>query len=93
MNNRLNSDEIIKLLDQLIGPVEAVGDSRTDEYIKENLLIMINVADWMLDCIDESSLTANRPEWSMKEIGNIALAAIKTWKERLEGIVDEWNEV
>ena len=88
MNNRLNSDEIIKLLDQLIGPVEAVGDSRIDEDIKDNLCTMIYVVDWMIDCIDESSLTANRPEWSMKEIGNIALAAMKTWKEHLEGILE-----
>lgn len=82
----LKSEEVIKILERIIGPVEAVGESHTDRKIKDNLLMMIDIGDWCLYNIQQSSKTAGRPEASMNEIGSIALEAIKEWKEYLDRI-------
>lgn len=66
---KLTSDEIIKVLDMLIGPVEAYGDSAIDKTRKENLENLLDITDWCLDQIWYSSMAADRKEASMVEIG------------------------
>ena len=46
---KLDSGEIIKLLDTLIGETEAVGVTGYDEKIEKNLMTLIDVADWCID--------------------------------------------
>ena len=53
--NKLNSNEIINLLEILIGQTEAVGDSAQDDKIEENLMTLIDVTNWCLDGIMQSS--------------------------------------
>ena len=83
MMEKLESGEIIKLLDNLIGRTEAVGDTRIDEKIEENLMTLIDVANWCIDGVAQSSETKNRPEWSMRRIGERAFKALLDWKEWL----------
>lgn len=80
---RLNSGEIIKLLDNLIGSTEAVGDSWADEKIEENLVTLIDVANWCIDGVAQSSETKNRSELSMRRIGERAFCTLLDWKEWL----------
>lgn len=79
----LNSSEIIKLLDNLIGGTEAVGDSWADEKIEKNLMTLIDVASWCIDGVAQSSETKNRTEWSMRRIGERAFGALLDWKDWL----------
>ena len=88
MNNKFDSVEIIKLLDQLIGSVEAVGESHTDRYINDNLDVMIDVGEWILDRIEISSRTAGRPEASMNEIGTKAKNTLMYWRDFLERSIE-----
>lgn len=85
---KLNSNEIINLLDNLIGQTEAVGDSALDEQVEKNLMILIDVTNWCLDGIMQSSETCGKVEYSMHLVGwraKCALADYLKWlKERVE---------
>ena len=80
---KLDSGEIIKLLENLIGRTEAVGDTLTDERIEDNLMTLIDVANWCIDGVAQSSETKNRTESSMRRIGERAFGALLEWKEWL----------
>ena len=80
---KLDSGEIIKLLDNLIGDTEAVGDTWADEKIEKNLKTLIDVANWCIDGVAQSSETKNRAERSMRKIGERAFGALLDWKEWL----------
>ena len=81
MADKMNSHEIIKLLDNLIGPVEAYGDSATDKRVMENLKTLIDVTNWCLDGVNQSSWTRHRPEKSMREIGETAFSALMEYED------------
>ncbi len=87
---KLDSSEIIKLLGILIGGTEAVGDTWADEKIEKNLMTLIDVANWCIDGVAQSSETKNRTEWTMRLIGERAFGALLDWKKWLaERIGDE----
>lgn len=83
---KLNSQEIIKLLDNLIGATEAVGDTWADEKSEENLKVLIDVTNWCLDGVFQSSETCGRAENSMQKVGWIAKSALFEWEQWLEGL-------
>lgn len=45
----LHADEIIRILDVLIGGTEPVGDEAVDEQREENLKTLIDVTNWCLE--------------------------------------------
>ena len=47
----MTGEEIIRVLDKLIGEVEAVGDSYEDAKRLQNLNALIEVMDWCLDTL------------------------------------------
>ena len=74
---RLKSNEIIKVLEVLIGEVEAVGESNADERRLENLKTLIDVTDWCLDGLELAMESGNgRFEASMQEISDTAKRAL-----------------
>lgn len=83
MSEKLNSTEIINLLENLIGPIKAIGDSAIDAEIMKNLKTLIGVIDWCLDAVRQSACTRRRPEHSMRVIGETANAALNEWQEWL----------
>ena len=85
----LDSQEIIKVLDNLIGSVEAVGETNTDNKRLERLKVLIDVTNWCLDGVQFASETCGRPEHSMHEIGWTAACALDEWQKWLEEINNE----
>ncbi len=83
MKQKLTSEEIIKVLDTLIGPTEAIGDSAADHVIEHNLMTLIDVVNWCLDGISYSASTRHRFEKSMRDIGERAFSAMDEWREWL----------
>lgn len=83
------SKEIIKLLDTLIGKVEAVGESNEDEKRLDNLKALIDVTNWCLDGLEFAMESGKgRFEVSMQEISHTAKRALveyKTWLNELLG--------
>ena len=84
-----NSQEIIKVLGALIGSTEAVGDSWTDEKIEKNLMTLIDVTNWCLDGVYQSSSTRDRIEYSMRIVGSRAYEALFDYKKWLDEVLDE----
>ena len=89
---RLNSGEIINLLENLIGGVRACGETYTDQKIMNNLKTLIDVVDWGLDEVRFSSETMGRVEGSMHDIGFHARSALMEWHRRLGEILEEVEE-
>lgn len=85
---KLNNDELIKVVDVLIGETTAVGESNADEQIMKNLKAAIDLVDWLLDGIAESAKTRHRFEGSMKDIGMTAFNTLNEWKYWLTEEVD-----
>ena len=83
-DNGMNSEEIIRLLEILIGGTEAVGDSVIDDKIEDNLMKLIDVTDWCLDRVAQSSKTRDRFEGSMRRIGERAFSIMKEWSKWLQ---------
>lgn len=89
---KLNSQEIIKVLDELIGRTEAVGDLWADEEIEKNLMTLIDVINWCLDGVYQSSSTKDRIEYSMRIVGSRAYEALFDYKKWLDEMLDEVEE-
>ena len=80
----MNSDTIIEVVDNLVGEVEAVGETWEDKRRLDNLKKMIDLSDHLLRQIYEASLTRNRVEATMKKIGETAydyLQSARDWAE------------
>ena len=78
----LSSDEIRKVVDRLVGEVEATGESREDRERLDNLQKLIDLTDNCLDKIARASFSSTRQEDSMNRIGRYALrylAESATW--------------
>lgn len=88
--SRLSTEEIIKLVDVLIGDVEAVGESREDENRLKNLNALIDLTDACLDKISYAANASTRPEASMSRIGRKALKYLAESAEWFNGKKAMW---
>ena len=88
MTDKFNSQEIIKLVDKLIGPTTAIGDSALDKTIDNNLRNLIDLVNWALDGIADSARTRHRSEESMRITGERAFSALCEWKDWIEETIN-----
>lgn len=72
-----------EFIQKLIGPVTAIGDHGADERRLENLNTMIEVVYNLVDRIQAAADSADRPEASMKEIGQRAQVALVDLEEMI----------
>ena len=86
--SKMESKEIIKLVDLMIGPTTAVGETNIDNEIEKNIKNAIDVVNWILDGISESATTRHRPEYSMRNIGERAFSAMCEWKDWLDNRIN-----
>jgi hypothetical protein len=86
----LSTKEIIKLVDVLIGEVEAVGESREDENRLENLNALICLTDDCLSKISLAARTSTRQEESMRKIGRKALKYLAESAEWFDAKKSMW---
>lgn len=89
---KLNSNEIIKLLDALVGSTEPIGETNYDLEVSENLKIVIDICDWCLDGVLYARQYIGRPERSMHEVGFKAQCIMQEWKEWLIEKEKEWRK-
>ena len=74
--SKLTSENIIDVVNELIGPVEPYGSSEVDAVRLENIEKLIELSSWCLDKILEVSRSWDSPYASMAKIGNRAYKAI-----------------
>ena len=83
------SKEITKLLNVLIGNVEAVGETNEDNHRLDNLKTLIDVTNWCLDgLLFAMDSGYGRPESSMAEISYIAQCALDEYRTWITDILD-----
>jgi len=85
--NAFSDREITKVLNAMIGPTDAEGDSAVDAVRLDSLRTLIDVTNWCLDGLLYATKTRHRQEASMREIGETAFSAlleIKQWIQEVE---------
>ena len=87
----LSGEEIIKVVDRLVGDVEATGESHTDRQRLENLRKLIDLTDSCLDKIAIASLSSNKSEESMRKIGRHALRYLADSAEWFNAKKRRWD--
>ena len=86
-----SSDEICKIVDKLVGEVEATGESHEDARRLENLKNLIDLTDSCLDKIHLASFSSTRYEASMRKIGRYALQYLADSAEWFEAKKKLWD--
>ena len=90
MNRMFEAHEITKLLDALIGKVEAVGETNEDERRLDNLKTLIDVTNWCLDGLQDAMASGiGRAEYSMVEIGWTAQRALDEYNRWTADVLEE----
>ena len=93
MTRRFETNEITKLLDVLIGDVEAVGETNADNRRLDNLKTLIDVTNWCLDGLQFAMASGyRRPEWSMAEISYTAQRALDDYGRWITETLEEQTE-
>ena len=93
MTRRFETSEITKLLDALIGDVEAVGETNEDNRRLDNLKALIDVTNWCLDGLQFAMASGyGRPEWSMAEISYTAQRALDEYGKWIAEVIAEQME-
>ena len=93
MTRRFETNEITKLLDVLIGDVEAVGETNEDNRRLDNLKTLIDVTNWCLDGLQFAMASGyGRPEWSMAEISYTAQCALDEYGKWIAEVLEEQTE-
>ena len=83
MKKKMTTEEICKLLEIVVGDTEPVADSARDVQIEENLKTLIDIGDWVLDRLLYAAGYRKEPDYSSRQIGERAYAAMLEWKEWL----------
>ena len=81
--SRLDSREICKLLDIVIGETEPVADSAIDYKREENLKTLLDIGDWVLDGLYLTAEHRHDTTYSSRMVGERAYAVLLDWKEWL----------
>ncbi len=93
MTRKFETNEIIKLLDMLIGKVEAVGETNEDERRLDNLKTLIDVTNWCLDGLQFAIASGyGRFEHSVKQISFTAQCALDDYGKWIAEVLEEQTE-
>lgn len=66
--------ELNEIVMRLVGPVHAIGEHNADQKRLANLKVLTSLIVSLMEEVEEAAKTADRPEASMKAIGNHARA-------------------
>ena len=93
MTRKFETGEITKLLDMLIGEVEAVGETNEDNRRLDNLKTLIDVTNWCVDGLQFAMASGyRRPEYSMTEISYTAQCALDEYGKWIDEVLEEQME-
>ncbi len=72
LNKLMNSDEIIKVIDKLVGGIEPQGETNIDNERFENLKTLTEVLEHYHQKVYDVSYYKKRQEYSVKRAGEFA---------------------
>lgn len=79
---RFSNTQLANILITLIGEVEPIGETNTDNDRYQNLIQLEGVIEHLLDEVEKVSKCSDRPEYSMSKAGKqtvIWLSEIQSW--------------
>lgn len=82
------SELVCEVIDNLVGNVEAVGETNTDGRHLNNLKVLEDVLHHVIETIGEETLNAKRYEWSMKESGEYAATILREIKTYIDDTLE-----
>ena len=68
----METEEIYKVITELVGPIHPVGSTHIDDQHNNNLAVMVELAEMILTDISSVAENLGRPEHSMHEAGKFA---------------------
>lgn len=86
---KLSSDEIVKILNVVIGTTQACGMHRMDKDVLENVQILAEVTDTLVGWLMLSAETFDSSAMSEREVGEAAMFALTGIKDWLEEWINE----
>lgn len=84
-----STDEIIKVIDAMIGRTEPAGDSSIDHVVEDNVRTLIDVMDGCLDRMYEAAKYRKSEYGSQRDVGERAYAAMLEWRDWLNDKEEE----
>ena len=88
----MNSETIIKVIDALVGSVQPYGLTEIDNERMGNLQVLLDVMDNYIEEIDSVAKYRNRPEYSMKKMGEMAYHWFTDLKEYVDSFMEEYGD-
>ena len=89
LNNRLTEEELWKVVDNLIGDIEPIGETNHDNISYEQLKLAMFLVDRYLDIFAGMLKYCNRPEYSMQRSGNEVFEYIKSIRHWCDAFLPE----
>lgn len=90
MSRTFETKEITKLLNMMIGDVEAVGETNEDNRRLDNLKTLIDVTNWCLNGLQFAMASGyGRPEYSMAKISYTTQCALDEYGKWIADVLDE----
>ena len=86
MARKLNAEEIVNVVEALIGDFEPIGDTYHDDLRYDRLEVLIEVTDRCIGAIDYAAQYHDRPEASMAKIGKEAARYMSTKQRELTNL-------
>ena len=71
--------EYYEVVKKLIGPINPIGESHTDEGRFYNLTELVSLLDGLISDIEKVAQNETRTEYSMKKAGEFARSILDDW--------------
>ena len=84
-----STEEVIKMIDSMVGSTEPVADSALDKDIEDNLMVLIDVVNWSLGVICDAARHRKSAYESQRRVGERAYSAMLEWGDWLKEAEDE----
>ena len=88
MKEELTADEIIRVVDRLIGGVEPTGDANVDEQIQKNLEKTIDLIWYLIDGVHRSATYINSYEYSVRMVAQTATGALHELMDWIRSMIE-----
>lgn len=84
-------EEIVKILDKLVGKSTPIADSAIDAERFENLKTVATITEWCINRLADSAIMATSPYSSEQKNGGYAISKIITYAGMLSTYADEFT--
>lgn len=88
MKEEMTADEIIRVVDRLIGGVEPTGDANVDKQIQKDLEKTIDLIWYLIDGVRRSATYINSYEYSVRMVAQTATGALHELMDWIRSMIE-----